>query len=63
MGPLALPSRPKEGVLRIFIALINPLLRPGLNQRTLGQMANTITNKPPTATSIELKEVGWQGAA
>jgi hypothetical protein len=43
-------SRPKEGVLRIFIALKNPLLRPGLNPRTLGPVARTLTARPPMTT-------------
>jgi hypothetical protein len=33
-------------VLPIFIALKNPLLRPGLNLRTLGPMASTLTIIP-----------------
>jgi hypothetical protein len=36
-----------EGVLQIFIALIHTLLRPGLNPRTLGPMASTLTITPP----------------
>jgi hypothetical protein len=39
---------PKEGALRIFIALKNPSPRPGLNPRTLGPMASTLTITPPT---------------
>jgi GMP synthase PP-ATPase subunit len=33
-----------EGVLQSFIALKNPLPQPGLNQRTLGPMASTVTH-------------------
>jgi hypothetical protein len=40
-------SHPKEGVLRIFIALKNPSLRPGLNPRPLGPVASTPTTTPP----------------
>jgi hypothetical protein len=36
-----LNSPPKEGVLRIFIALKNPSPRPGLNPRTSGSIAST----------------------
>jgi hypothetical protein len=41
-------SPPKEVVLRIFITLKNP--RPGLNPRTLGPVASTLTTSPPRAT-------------
>jgi hypothetical protein len=34
-------------VLRIFVALKNPSLRPGLNSRPLSQVANTLTTTPP----------------
>jgi hypothetical protein len=37
---------PKEGVLRIFIALKNQSSRPSLNPRTLGPMTNTLTITP-----------------
>jgi hypothetical protein len=40
-------SPPKEGVLRIFIALKNQSPRPGLNPRTLGPVASTLTITPP----------------
>jgi hypothetical protein len=40
-------SHPKEGVLRIFIALKNPSPWPGSNPRTLGPMASTLTTTPP----------------
>jgi hypothetical protein len=42
-GTSGLTSRPKEGVLRIFIALKNPSPRPSLNPRLLGPVANTLT--------------------
>jgi hypothetical protein len=38
-GASGFTSSPKEGVLRIFIALKNPLTLPGLNPRTVGLMA------------------------
>jgi hypothetical protein len=40
-------SPPKQDVLRIFIALNNPSPRLGLNPRTLGLMASTLTITPP----------------
>jgi hypothetical protein len=40
-------SPPKEGVLRIVIARNNPALRPGLNPRALGSVANTLIVTPP----------------
>jgi hypothetical protein len=39
-------SLPKESVLRIFIALQNPLSGPGLNQRTLDPATSTLTITP-----------------
>jgi hypothetical protein len=47
IGADGFTSPPKEGVLRIFTALKNPLSRPGLNWRTLGPMAGTLTITPP----------------
>jgi hypothetical protein len=40
-------SRPKEGVLPIFIALKNSSPRPCLNPRPLGPVASTLTTIPP----------------
>jgi hypothetical protein len=40
-------SRPKEGVLRIFIVLKNPSPRRGLNPRPLRPVASTLTSTPP----------------
>jgi hypothetical protein len=40
-------SHPKEGVLRIFIALKNPSPRPCLNTRPMGPVASTLTTTPP----------------
>jgi hypothetical protein len=41
------PPAPKEVLLRIIIAPKNPLPRPGLNPRTLGPVARTLTITPP----------------
>jgi hypothetical protein len=46
-GTSGFTSHTKEGVLRIFNALKNPLPRPGLNLRPLGPVANTLTATPP----------------
>jgi hypothetical protein len=46
-GTSGFTSHPKEGVLRIFIALKNPSTRPGLNPRPLGPVASTLTTTPP----------------
>jgi hypothetical protein len=40
-------SHPREGLLRIFIALKNPPHRPGLNPRLLAPVASTQTTTPP----------------
>jgi hypothetical protein len=40
-------SHPKEGVLRIFIALKNSSPRPGSNPRPLGPVASILTTTPP----------------
>jgi hypothetical protein len=45
-GTSGFTSQPKEGVLRIFIALKNPSPRPGLNPRPLGPVASTLTTTP-----------------
>jgi hypothetical protein len=51
-GADGLTSPPKEGVLRIFIALEKPSPRPSLNTRTLGPTASTLSIKPPRATLL-----------
>jgi hypothetical protein len=48
MGPTALLSPPKEGVLRIFFALKIRRFRPGVNPRTKGQHATSRPPKPHT---------------
>jgi hypothetical protein len=48
MGPTALLPHPKEGVLRIFIALKNPTPSDGMNPRTLGPMASMLTTEDDT---------------
>jgi hypothetical protein len=47
-------SLPKEGLLGIFIAIKNPSPRPGLNPRTLGPMASTLTITPPMTPLLEI---------
>jgi hypothetical protein len=46
-------SRPKEGVVRIFVTLKNPSPLPGLNSRHLGLVASTLTSTPPGRLSWE----------
>jgi hypothetical protein len=43
---------PKGDELRIFMAHKNLFPRPGLNPRTLGPMASTLTTRPPRTTNI-----------
>jgi hypothetical protein len=45
-GDNGFTSSPKEGVLRMFIALKNEQPRPGLNVRTLGPMTSTLVTTP-----------------
>jgi hypothetical protein len=51
-GAEGLTSSPKEGVLRIFFALKNPFPRTGFNQRTLDQVASTLTTRPPRGNLV-----------
>jgi hypothetical protein len=46
-------SHPKEGVLRIFIALKNPSPRPGLNPRPLGPVVSILTTTPLRLQTID----------
>jgi hypothetical protein len=46
-GTSGFTSHPKEGVLRIFIALKNPLPWQGSNPRPLDPVASTLTTTPP----------------
>jgi hypothetical protein len=48
-------SHPKKGVLRIFIALKNPLPRPGLNLRPLRPVASTLTTTQPRRLHVALE--------
>jgi hypothetical protein len=41
----------KAVLLRIFVALKNPSSRPGLNPRTLGQMASMVSTRSPRAAT------------
>jgi hypothetical protein len=60
-GTSGFTFHPKEGVLRIFVALKNPS-RLGLNPRLLGQVASTLTTTPPRrlscADTCKDKELG-----
>jgi hypothetical protein len=47
-------SPPKEGVLRILSPLKIHHPRPGLNPRTLGPVAGTLTTRPPRATRSQV---------
>jgi hypothetical protein len=53
-GASGFTSPPKEGVLRIIIALKNQSLQPGFNLPTLRPMASTLTTRPPKTTSIHI---------
>jgi hypothetical protein len=53
-------SPPKEGVLRIFIALKSPSPRRGLNLRMLGPTASTLTTTPPRRLSLGFTRVESQ---
>jgi hypothetical protein len=46
-GTSAFTSHPKEGVLRIFIAIKNPSPRPAFYPRTFAPVAITLTTTPP----------------
>jgi hypothetical protein len=59
-GTSGFTSHPKEGVLRIFIALKNPSPRPRLNPRPFGPMAITLTTTPPRWLSVGYtKHIYW----
>jgi hypothetical protein len=49
-GTAGFTSPPKEVVLRVCTALKTHCPRPGLNLRTVGPLAITITTRPPRAT-------------
>jgi hypothetical protein len=54
----------KEGALRIFIALKNPSPQLGLNPRTLGLTASTLTITPPKdthGTTPQMRELPTKG--
>jgi hypothetical protein len=46
-GASGFTSHPKEGVLRIFITLKNPMPWSVLKPRPLGPVASTLTTTPP----------------
>jgi hypothetical protein len=51
-------SPPKEGVLRICIALKNPLFRRGLNPRILGSVTVTVTVTVSGLHAVRMKISG-----
>jgi hypothetical protein len=53
-GASGFTSPLKKGLLRIVIVLKNPSPRPGLNTRTLGPMASTLTITPPRRLSYNI---------
>jgi hypothetical protein len=60
MGPSRFTSHPKEGVLRIFIALKNPSSWPGFEPATFGysgQHTNHYTTKATTGISTVLNSL------
>jgi hypothetical protein len=59
MGPSRFTFHPKEGVLRIFIALKNPSPWPGSNSRTLGLVAITLTTTPPRRLLLHYKHFNY----
>jgi hypothetical protein len=62
-GTSGFTSHPKEGVLRIFIALKNPSAWQGSNPRPLGPVASTLTTTPPRLLTRGYIAVGawrWQ---
>jgi hypothetical protein len=50
-------SHPKESVLRIFIAHVNPSPRPGLNPLPLTRVAMTLTTTPPRRRLCRLEHI------
>jgi hypothetical protein len=55
-GTSSFTSHPKEGVLRIFIALKNPSPWLGSNPQPLGPVASTLTTAPPRRLSNMLTQ-------
>jgi hypothetical protein len=53
-GTSGFTSHPKQGVLRIFIALKSPLPWAGLNPRPLGSVASTLTTTPPRRPTMHI---------
>jgi hypothetical protein len=51
----------KEGVLRIYITLKNPLPCPGLNLRTVNPMAHTLTITLPRQRSHRMLVLCQEG--
>jgi hypothetical protein len=55
-------SHPKEGALRIFIALKNSSPWPGLKPRPLGPVASTLTTTPPRRQPVRWLRIRQKGA-
>jgi hypothetical protein len=53
-GTSGFTSHPKEGVLRIFIAIKNPSPQSGLSLRPLGPVTSTLTATPPRRLIFEV---------
>jgi hypothetical protein len=65
-GASSFTSHLKEGVLRTFITIKNPLPWPGLNSRPLGPVASTLTTTPRRKLPISgnhsiFLHTGWHG--
>jgi hypothetical protein len=60
-GTSGFTSHPKEGVLRTFIALKNPLPWLGSNPWPLGPVASTLTTAPPTWLTFSCSFAHWSG--
>jgi hypothetical protein len=58
-GTSGCTSHPQEGVLRVFIALKNPLSHPGLNPWLLGPVASTLTTTPLRWRWIRSFPLSW----
>ena len=55
MGPTALTSPPKEGVLRIFSPLKNPTASAGFEPANLGSKGQHATPRPPKPLYIYMR--------
>jgi hypothetical protein len=55
-GTSGFTSNPKEGMVRIFIALKSASRQPGLTPRPLGPVSSTLTTIPPWLLNINTKQ-------